>query len=137
VGERISKAVGGLFNTFSGSVEKSIRVGSLPSILSAAGLWFVCFYVGIEFDGLLQTGKIVGLENTVDPATYKKIPKREEESDDNDIDHRRDSPTNGEPSEVELGDEGSFSTLGLDTVDGNDGKDDSPLLRTLPKIVRI
>jgi hypothetical protein len=86
---------------------------------------------------------VVGLENTFDPATYKKLPRREEESeDDDDDDDRRDSPfrSNGEPPEVELGDDGSLSTLGLDTIDGDDTidhQDRSPLLRALPNIVRI
>ena len=141
VGERISKAVGGLFNTFSGSVEKSIRVGSLPSILSGAGLWLACFYVGIEFDRLLRTGTVVGLENSIDPTTYKKLPRREEETEDDD-DDRRDSPftNDGELPEVELGDDGSLSTLGLDTIDGDDNRDhqdSSRLLRAMPTIVRI
>ena len=61
VGERIAKGIGGTFNTFAGSVDRSVRIGSLPSILSAAGLWFVCYYVGKEFDRLLASGKIVGL----------------------------------------------------------------------------
>lgn len=135
VGERISKAIGGLFNTFSGSVEKSIRVGSLPSILSAAGLWFVCFYVGIEFDRLLRTGEIVGLENTINPATYKKVSRRDETNTHDDDDFRRDSPTNGEPSEVELGDEGSFSTLGFDTDNETEDLLSSP--RSPPKVVRV
>jgi hypothetical protein len=135
VGERISKAIGGLFNTFSGSVAKSIRIGSVPSIVSAAGLWFACFYVGIEFDRLLRTGTIVGLEHSVNPATYKKVLKREQDGQDDDGDdddddhHRRDfPPSQGEPLEVELqfGEEGSFSTLGLDdTVDDAVGRRDT------------
>ena len=77
VGERISKAIGSGFNTFAGSVDRSIQIGSIPSLLSAAGLWVVCYYVGIEFDRLLATGKIVGLEQSVDPATYKRVADRE------------------------------------------------------------
>jgi AAA family ATP:ADP antiporter len=143
VGERISKAIGGLFNTFAGSVEKSIRIGSVPSIISAAGLWFVCFYVGIEFDRLLRTGTIVGLEHSVDPATYKKVPKREQDGqdddDDDDDNNRRDfPPSQGEPSEINLqfGEEGSFSTLGLDTVEDEVGRQDKSF-RMPPVVVRI
>jgi len=138
-GERISKAIGGLFNTFSGSVEKSIRVGSLPSIISAAGLWFVCFYVGIEFDRLLRTGTIVGLENSVDPATYKKVPKREQDIKDGDH-HRRDSPQEeSEPSEMEIqfGEESSFSTLGLDNEDDDEDFLNSPKVEMRPTTTRI
>jgi hypothetical protein len=64
----------------------------------------VCYYVGIEFDRLLATGKIVGLEQSVDPATYKRVADREEKR----------------PSEVEISFHGedSVSTLGL-------GHDDS------------
>jgi len=154
VGERISKAIGGVFNTFSGSVEMSIRVGSLPSLLSGAGLWFACFYVGIEFDRLLRTGRIVGLENsTIDPLTYKKLPRREEEIEFDYDDDEGDTPfpyragggRGRELSEVELlrgdDDNNSFSTLGLETIDGEnrrDRQDRSPLfLKTIPTIVRI
>jgi hypothetical protein len=84
---------------------------------------------------------VVGLENSIDPATYKKLPRREEETEDDD-DDRRDSPftNDGELPEVEFGDDGSLSTLGLDTIDGDDDnldhQDRSPLLRAMPTIVR-
>eukprot|EP00980_Cylindrotheca_fusiformis_P019352 scaffold6638_cov127-Cylindrotheca_fusiformis.AAC.36 len=87
VGERISKAVGSGFNNFAGSVDRSVRIGSIPSLLSAAGLWVVCYYAGIEFDRLLKTGKIVGLEHSVDPTTYRRISRDEIEiefTDDDD-----------------------------------------------------
>jgi AAA family ATP:ADP antiporter len=116
VGERISKAIGSGFNTFAGSVDRSVKLGGLPSIVSAAGLWFVCYYVGIEFDRLLRTGKIVGLEQSVDPTTYKRLSKDELEERE-------------EPDEVEISfGEDSVSTLGIlhDPIDDALGNTDTP-----------
>lgn len=80
VGERISKAIGSTFNTISGgTIAQSIQIGTIPSLLSALALWLVCYYAGIEFDNLLRTGTIVGLDQPVDPTTYKRIPKDENE----------------------------------------------------------
>lgn len=80
VGERISKAIGSTFNNFSGgTIDQSIQIGTIPSLVSALSLWTVCYYAGIEFDRLLRTGTIVGLDQSVDPATYKRIPKGERE----------------------------------------------------------
>ena len=62
VGARISKAVGSGINTYAGSVDRSVRVGTVPSILTAATLWLFCYYAGIEFDRLLASGEIVGLD---------------------------------------------------------------------------
>jgi ATP/ADP translocase len=73
VGARISKAVGSGINTYAGSVDR-MRVGTIPSLLTAAGLWLVCYYAGIEFDRLLATGEIVGLEqNNKEPETYMNV----------------------------------------------------------------
>ncbi|CAJ1936253.1 unnamed protein product [Cylindrotheca closterium] len=85
VGERISKAIGSGFNTLAGNVDRSVRIGSIPSLLSAIGLWIVCYYAGIEFDRLLATGRIVGLEHGVDPSTYKRIPNVDDDNDDDDM----------------------------------------------------
>mmetsp|Transcript_28749 Transcript_28749/g.43870 ORF Transcript_28749/g.43870 Transcript_28749/m.43870 type:complete len:610 (+) Transcript_28749:60-1889(+) len=60
VGERVAKAIGSGINNAAGSVDRSILIGSVPSILSAIGLWAVCWRVGILFDSLITTGKIVG-----------------------------------------------------------------------------
>mmetsp|Transcript_29678 Transcript_29678/g.71448 ORF Transcript_29678/g.71448 Transcript_29678/m.71448 type:complete len:602 (-) Transcript_29678:54-1859(-) len=85
VGERISKAIGSGFNTLAGSVDRSVRIGSIPSLCSAIGLWIVCYYAGIEFDRLLKTGRIVGLEQGVDPSTYRRIPNVEDDDDEMEI----------------------------------------------------
>jgi ATP/ADP translocase len=77
VGERISKAVGSGFNTFAGSVDRSVQIGGIPSLLSASGLWVVCFYAGKEFDRLLSTGKIVGVDQSRDPSTYHQVAEVE------------------------------------------------------------
>eukprot|EP00934_Nitzschia_sp_Nitz4_P006352 Nitzschia sp. Nitz4//scaffold43_size134323//42209//44110//NITZ4_003292-RA/size134323-processed-gene-0.36-mRNA-1//-1//CDS//3329551927//6342//frame0 len=134
VGERISKAIGSAFNTMSGSVAQSVRIGSLPSLVSAAGLWFACFYVGIAFDRLLRTGEIVGLEGRMDPSTYRKVPK-----DDG----------RGLNPEVEIqfntddDDDGSVSTLGLhqDVLTTHTGSDlisvDISPSRPPAKVIRL
>lgn len=62
VGARVAKAIGSSINTLSGSVDRSIRVASAPSLLTAAALWFVCFRVGWQFEKLVATGTIVGMD---------------------------------------------------------------------------
>lgn len=113
VGERISKAIGSGINTFAGSVDRSVQIGSVPSLISAAGLWCVCYYAGIEFDRLLTTGKIVGLERSVDPTTYKRVSNNDRE----------------EPAEVEVlfSGEDSVSTLGLVHGPTDDTAEDNAL----------
>ena len=101
------KAVGSAFNTLADTVEQSVKIGRIPSFLSALGLWLACYYVGIYFDKLLATGKVVGLEYSIDPSTYSRIPRGE---GDDDGDH----PDTSEPSEVEiLFEEDNVSTLDL------------------------
>lgn len=119
VGERISKAIGSGFNTFAGSVDRSVQIGSVPSLLSAAGLWVVCYYAGIEFDRLLKTGKIVGLEQSVDPTTYRRIAKEEME-----IEFAED-------------DEDNVSILGSVQDRTHDEPDSSSQLIELPQLVRL
>mmetsp|Transcript_670 Transcript_670/g.724 ORF Transcript_670/g.724 Transcript_670/m.724 type:complete len:770 (+) Transcript_670:159-2468(+) len=113
VGERITKAVGSAFNTFAKDVEQSVKIGYVPSLLSALSLWLVCYYVGLRFDKLLATGKIVGLEHSIDPSTYKRISREDEEN--NDADQRNyEVDYHDEPSEVEICfDEDNVSTLDL------------------------
>ena len=117
VGERISKAIGSAFNTLADDVDQSVKIGSIPSVVSSMGLWIVCYYVGTRFDKLLATGKIVGLENGIDPSTYSRVPRTEEQGDDDgdggglygfhhdggegDINYRYRTATSG-PTELEL-----------------------------------
>ena len=112
VGERISKAVGSAFNTLAKTIEQSVRIGVIPSFLSAFGLWLVCYLVGKQFDKLLETGEIIGLEHTIDPSTYSRVQPEEGDEDE----HRgRNYDYHGdEPSEVEINfDEDNVSTLDL------------------------
>jgi AAA family ATP:ADP antiporter len=60
VGERIAKAIGSTINTAAGSLDRSIVMGSLPSILSALGLWVACWKVGMDFDSLIFHETVVG-----------------------------------------------------------------------------
>jgi len=109
VGERISKAIGSAFNTLAKTIEQSIRIGVVPSFLSAVGLWLVCYVVGKRFDQLLETGKIIGLEHSIDPSTYSRVPREEGDGNQRNYDYYGD-----EPSEVEIQfDEDNVSTLDL------------------------
>jgi len=60
VGARIAKAVASSINTYAGSADRIVQYGTVPSVVSALGLFAVCYRVGIEFDGLLERGQIVG-----------------------------------------------------------------------------
>jgi len=60
VGARVAKAIGSSINTYAGSIDRIVKYGLVPSILTACALWAVCYYVGIEFEHLLDSGKIVG-----------------------------------------------------------------------------
>ncbi|KAL7567019.1 hypothetical protein ACA910_019944 [Epithemia clementina (nom. ined.)] len=60
VGARIAKAFGSTINTLSGSVHRSIRLASAPSLCTALGLWWICYRVGNQFEDLIQSGHIVG-----------------------------------------------------------------------------
>lgn len=117
VGERISKAIGSVFNTLAKNIEQSLRIGSVPSMLSALGLWLVCYYVGLRFDELLKTGKIIGLEHSIDPSTYSRVPREDEDNDggyrNRNYDYHYDD-YRSEPSEVEIMfEEDNVSTLDL------------------------
>ena len=117
VGERISKAIGSAFNTLAKNIEQSVKIGSVPSLLSALGLWLVCYSVGKRFDKLLATGEIIGLEHSIDPSTYSRVPRGEDDDDNDGYDGRNyDSDYYcDEPSEVEISfeDNDNVSTLDL------------------------
>ena len=63
VGARCAKAVGSTINTYAGSVDRSVSVGSVPSLLTAMLLWAACHYAGRDFDHLVESGTIVGLDD--------------------------------------------------------------------------
>jgi AAA family ATP:ADP antiporter len=84
VGARVAKAIGSTINTYAGSVDQSVRVGTVPSLLTAAALWFVCYRVGFQFDRLVQDGSIVGHDDDVSRDTkggYSKVATQEENAD--------------------------------------------------------
>lgn len=82
VGARFAKAIGSSINHMSGSVHRSIRVASAPSLLTAAALWFVCYRVGTQFDDLVESGTIVGLDN--DPLRLNNDYSAEHDEDGDD-----------------------------------------------------
>jgi AAA family ATP:ADP antiporter len=82
VGARVAKAVGSSINTFAGSVDRSLRVGTVPSLLTAAALWFVCYRVGFQFDSLVHNGSVVGHDLSRDAKDgYSKVATNEENAD--------------------------------------------------------
>jgi len=60
VGARVAKAAGSSINTLAGSVDGSIQLGAVPSLLTAGALWYVCYNVGIAFDRLVKEDRVVG-----------------------------------------------------------------------------
>jgi ATP/ADP translocase len=66
VGARVAKAVGSSINHVSGSVHRSIRVASAPSLITAMGLWYVCYRIGTHFDNLIEGNIIVGIDDDND-----------------------------------------------------------------------
>jgi AAA family ATP:ADP antiporter len=101
VGARVAKAVGSTINSFAGNVEGSIRVGTVPSLLTAAALWLVCYRAGIMFDRLVASDKIVGV-NTTDAPPIKTVAKKyktlsaDEHDNDDDIEDVQHGLTAGE-----------------------------------------
>ena len=56
------EAIGSVINNYAGSVERILKYGSLPSIVTALILWLACYQVGILFDCLIKSGDVVGVE---------------------------------------------------------------------------
>lgn len=90
VGARVAKAIGSSINNFAGSVDKSIRVASAPSLLTAAALWYTCYRAGLYFDRLVATKSIVGTD-TSDPRSIDKFQTLTEPGN-----------TEAEPENIEL-----------------------------------
>jgi ATP/ADP translocase len=93
VGARVAKAMGSAINNYAGSVEKSIRVASAPSLVSAAALWWVCYKVGHTFDALVESGTIVGEEEEEDCRNHATAETYEEL-------YGRDSANHGDDDDV-------------------------------------
>jgi TLC ATP/ADP transporter len=74
VGARIAKAIGSSINTYAGSVHRSIRVASAPSLLTASLLWFICYRAGLQFNHLIHTDSVVGVSENDAPRIISKIP---------------------------------------------------------------
>jgi TLC ATP/ADP transporter len=74
VGVRFAKAVGSSINTMAGSVENSVRIGSVPSLLSAGALWYVAYKVGNAFDALVKEHRVVGHDGHIlDGVAYRPL----------------------------------------------------------------
>ena len=101
-------------------------------------MWVACYFVGIAFDKLLATGKVVGLEYSIDPSTYSRVPHNERDADD------ADATDTNEPSEVEiLFEEDNVSTLDLmadpvhDASRRNTAQEADSNRIELPSLIRI
>jgi len=88
VGARFAKAIGSSINTYAGSVDRSIRVASAPSLLSSVGLWYVCYRIGTQFENLVENETIVGLDE--DPLRLDR------EQDDFSVEHDEDGDGRGD-----------------------------------------
>ena len=90
VGARVAKAIGSSINHMSGSVHRSIRVASAPSLITAMGLWYVCYCIGTQFDTLIANHTIVGIDDDNDEDDGRPRSKinqndfSEEHNDDGD-----------------------------------------------------
>lgn len=93
VGARVAKAAGSSINALAGSVDRSIRVSRVPSLLTAVALWVVCYYVGESFDHLVEHGVVVGSNDGDDPNYVDKLEYNHhlemEESDSEEVDDSR------------------------------------------------
>jgi len=65
VGARLAKAVGSSINTYAGTVERVVKYGSLPSVVTATALWVICYAAGIKFDELMDSGEVIGSDDDV------------------------------------------------------------------------
>jgi len=95
VGARIAKAVGSSINNYAGSVERIVRYGAIPSLLTAVGLYVICLKAGEQFESLIQRGEIVGWEededgdddeiqgNGVGGRSYSRHDDDDDNNDDN------------------------------------------------------
>ena len=88
VGQRIAKAIGSMINNYAGSVDGIVKYGSLPSILTALILWLACYQVGMQFDGLIQSGDVVGEDEAALECNELEMSEQvggDDESDESDL----------------------------------------------------
>jgi ATP/ADP translocase len=97
VGARVAKAIGSSINHYSGSVHRSIRVASAPSLLTAMGLWYVCYCIGSQFDTLIESNTVVGIDDDDDDEIDGSIRKRYKSSHNNpaEYSHEHDDDNEG------------------------------------------
>jgi AAA family ATP:ADP antiporter len=96
VGARVAKAIGSSINTYAGTIDRIVKYGSFPSLLTAAALWFICYTVGIRFDELLETGEIIGAsadEIVLNRMLFESMDCFNSDKEDqvNDIEHEMDT----------------------------------------------
>ena len=87
VGARLAKAIGSSINTYAGTVERVVKYGSLPSVVTATALWVICYAAGIKFDELMDSGDIIGSDDDVavkDAMFYENMGDRSNNGDNHD-----------------------------------------------------
>ena len=86
VGQRIAKAIGSVINNYAGSVDGILKYGSLPSIVTALILWLACYQVGMQFDGLITSGDVVGEDEAASECNELEMSEQIGcDSDDSDL----------------------------------------------------
>jgi len=88
VGQRIAKAIGSVINNYAGSVDGILKYGSLPSIVTALILWLACYQVGMQFDGLIKSGDVVGEDEVASECNEIEMSEQlggDDDSDESDL----------------------------------------------------
>jgi len=92
VGERFAKALGSSITNYAGDAQRLVHIGILPSVLTSVLLLVVSILVGGQFDLLVESGHVIGLEEELrqqqqDIVKYKLIQDGDgDDNDDNDDD---------------------------------------------------
>jgi len=90
VGARFAKALGSSITNYAGSVDRLVKVGGVPSVLSSLLFLYFCIKVGEEFESLVHSGKIVGGEDEEKDGQNLKFDINLHDDDDDDDDHDHD-----------------------------------------------
>merc|ERR1711862_162117 len=63
VGERFAKALGSSITNYAGDAKRLVQVGVVPSVFASLLLLLVSVFVGKQFDQLVNSGDVIGLED--------------------------------------------------------------------------
>jgi len=99
VGARVAKAIGSAINNYAGSLDRAVKYGLIPSIVSAIALMLLCRRVGYGYENLTGTRTTVGddddegdtdegYSNTMQQHQYATLLDYELELEDKMVVHR-------------------------------------------------